>query len=132
MIQFNTIRRIFGWISIALGFWFLTPPGFPPDDFINIFVGDIISQWFGVSLVTGIIVTYTIVPFLLIYGGCVILPGDTHKLFNGFLTKIRDIVLRILRDPRLVVIAIILATIMYFTYVLYISPAVTQLIEGMA
>ena len=125
------MRRITGWIVIGLGLWFLTPPGFPPDDIINIVIGDMISRQMGCSLITGIALTYFLVPFFLIYLGCLILPGDTHKLFHGFMLKIRDMVLRIFQDPRLVLIAILVSIILYITYVLYISQAITDIIDGL-
>ena len=131
MITFTTIRRIIGWIVVIIGLWFLTPPGFPPDDIINIFFGDLISRWFNISLVAGIASTYIIVAPILIYLGCVILPGDTHKIFNGIMIKARDMLLRIFKDPRKVLIAIIISVILYIGYVVYISQAITDIIESM-
>jgi len=63
--------------------------------------------------------------------GYLILPGDTHRLFNGFMMKIRDIFVKIFSDPRLILIAAIVAVIMYYVYVIYISQTITDIIDGM-
>jgi len=120
------IRRIVGWAIIVIALWMFFPiPG--PDDIINIILGDWISQATGVELWFGVALTYTLIPLILLYIGAMILPGNTHQKFHYLLGKVRDIVMRIAQDPRLLLISIVIFIIMYFVYVTYISELLSEI-----
>lgn len=120
------IRRIVGWAIIAVALWMFFPiPG--PDDIINIILGGFISDTLGIELWVAIALTYTVIPFFLLYLGCMILPGNTQQKFNYLLGKVRNVVMRIVRDPRLLMISIIVFVIMYFVYVSYISGLLSDI-----
>ena len=104
---------------------FFPIPG--PDDIINIILGDWISQATGVELWFGVALTYTVIPVILLYIGAMILPGNTHQKFHYLLGKVRDIVMRIAQDPRLLLISIVIFIIMYFVYVTYISELLSEI-----
>ena len=117
------IRRIVGWTLIGISLWLFFPiPG--PDDILNIIMGGFIDDCTGIGLVPAIILTYTLIPLILLYLGCLILPGNTHQKFHFFLGKVRDICLKIVQNPRLLMIAIIVFIILYYVYVLYISDMI--------
>ena len=112
-------RYIVGGILVILAFWFGTPPGLPPDDVINIFVGDILSQVLNISLVWGIFLTYTIVPISILYLACVILPGSTDKLFNGYIMKFINFIKSIMFNWKRLLVCLIIFYILITLYINY-------------
>ena len=118
-----------GWTFIGIALWLFFPvPG--PDDILNVIMGGFISDCFGIGLVPAIIMTYTLIPLILLYVGCVILPGNTHQKFHYFLAKVRDIALRVVQNPRLLLIGIVILIILYYVYVLYISDMIIDFYTG--
>lgn len=117
------IRRVLGWTLIGIAFWLFFPvPG--PDDILNLMMGGFITETFGIKLGWAILATYTIIPLIILYIGCMVLPGNTQQKFHYFLGKIKNVCLRIVQDPRLLVIAIIVFVILYYVYILYISDII--------
>ena len=60
------------------------------DIFVNLPTALFISSKFGFKLLTSLLLTYTLVPILLLYIGSVIYPADTTRVFNGQFTKIKN------------------------------------------
>lgn len=119
------IRRIIGFIFIGIALWLFFPiPG--PDDILNVALGGCISEAFGFNIVACIIATYTIIPFVLLYIGCVIFPGNTHNKFHGILAKIKTLALKVVTNPKLLLVAVIMIAILYYVYVTFIGDMVAE------
>jgi hypothetical protein len=86
-------------------------------------LGGYIADAFGCSLEFGILLTYTALPILVLYLGCVVSPKPTNGLFFGIIRKVKAIFMRIFNDWRLLFAAIAMIIIMYYVYVLYIADA---------
>ena len=119
-MNINTIRRVLSWIFVILALWFFSPPGLPPDDIINMVVGGYLADFFQISLMAGIIITYTVIPILLIYLACLISPRETNGMFKGLVNKLKKICIKVITTPQLLITAIVVIIIMYWVYVTYI------------
>ena len=60
------------------------------DLFLNLPLATLISNQFNLKLLTALVLTYTLVPILLIYIGAIIRPTDTERTFNGQFLKIKN------------------------------------------
>jgi hypothetical protein len=125
------VRRVIGWILIGIALWLFWPiPG--PDDIANIFMAQVISDYIGVSMVAAFIATYTIIPLLILYLGCLVMPGNTHMKFYGFLSKIKSIALRVVTNPVLLGVSLVMLVILYIVYVMYIAGMVEETIDSIS
>lgn len=119
-MHIRIIRKLLSWILIILALWFFSPPGLPPDDIINMVVGGYIADFFNITLTAGILITYTIIPIILLYLACVISPNETNGMFKKMIEKLKGIVRKILSNPALLIAGIIIIIIMYYVYVTYL------------
>jgi len=89
----NRKRISVGLFILAIAF--LIPPSFPfgeifSDLFLNLPLATFIANKTNFSLMTSFLITYTLVPLILIYLSALIAPTDTTKTFNGQFTKIKN------------------------------------------
>jgi len=66
------------------------PFEFFTDLFLNLPLATFISNNYGTKILTALILTYTLVPILLIYIGAIIRPTDTTRTFNGQFLKLKN------------------------------------------
>lgn len=65
------------------------------DIFVNLPTAIFISKKLGLKLMTSLILTYTLLPLLLLWVSSIIYPStDSIKIFNGRLTKIKNLIIR--------------------------------------
>jgi hypothetical protein len=92
--------RIIGLVLMGLGFFLATPPGFIPDDFLDVIIGDLVSRLLGIPLHIGILLTYTVIAYLIFLLGAMIYPYNTMRLLNGFKGRLIALVRRCFTDWR--------------------------------
>lgn len=120
------IRKVVSLILIGLALWLFFPiPG--PDDMLNIAVGGYISQAFNISLIHGVLLTYTVLPFVILYIGCVISPSPTSQVFHKIINKVKGWAIKFVTDIRLLVAGAVMLIILYFVYVKFISDKIAEM-----
>lgn len=92
-------NRILGIILMGAGFFLATPPGFIPDDFIDVFVAGLLHQTFGVSMLMGLVLAYTVIAWGLIFIGALIYPHNTRRLLNGKYNTMRGLLRKTFTKP---------------------------------
>lgn len=88
-------RRNLALLFFILAVAFAIPPTIPfgeiwTDIFLNLPLATYLSTKFGFKMLTSLLLTYTLIPILLLYIGAFIYPADTTKTFNGQFTKIKN------------------------------------------
>lgn len=102
---------------ITFGLLLADPPfSIFPTDFLNIYVGNWISSMFNVSSLTGLVLSYTLVAWGLIFVGAWIYPYNTTLLLNGYRNKAKAYIKRQIKNPIVVLISLI---IFYYMFKLY-------------
>lgn len=92
--------KILGMSLIIAGLILMTPPTFPdPFDVINIFMAAKISAFTGWTPLESLILTYTIIPWLIFLLGIWIYPHNTESLFNGYINKLKKLIKRATKNP---------------------------------
>ena len=120
MITILWLRRVVSWVLIAIAIWLFWPiPG--PDDLVNFTLGGYFSNWFGISLAQGILLTYTVLPVAILWLGAYISPKPTESAFWGIINKIKRVCIRIINNKYLLVGVIAMIVILYYVYILYIA-----------
>ena len=111
------LRKVVGGILIVIGLIFLIPEGL---DFLNIGLGHYLSDSLGITLFQGILLTYTLVPAVLIVLGAVLMPGSTQGILSSTYRRVMGVFKRLIASPwGLVVIAgLLLMSYLIYTYML--------------
>lgn len=101
-------------VLIILGA-FMSFPLPDPTDLFSIWLANIISRQFGISLINALASTYLIgiVIFLI---GIWIYPYNTHSLLNGYISKLKLLLRRIMRQPVYIAISIAMFIILFKWY----------------
>lgn len=77
----RTQRKLIGGFLITLGLLMGIPFSFTPDDFLlNIPLAKLISQYSNISIFIAILLTYTIIPIILIWIGIKIFPAHSQHV----------------------------------------------------
>ena len=100
------VNRRIGLLLMGVGIFFATPPGFPPDDILNIMLAGVLVNMFNWSMAFSLLVTYTAVPFVLIMAGAAVYPHNTLSILHGKWNFIKGIVYKAYRHPLLTVISV--------------------------
>lgn len=86
-------RKNAAFLLFITAFVIATPPAMFgevfTDLFINLPLATYLSARFGFELMTSLVITYTLIPILLLYIGAILYPADTTRTFNGQFTKIK-------------------------------------------
>lgn len=77
------VNKLLGSTLMVIGFFIATPPGFIPDDFIDVFIAGLLHEVFGVSMMLGLVLAYTVVAWGVLILGALIYPYNTKRLLNG-------------------------------------------------
>lgn len=108
---FGLKRHQARWIALGLILFsiaLMTPPGIPDIfDALNIFIASKISLYTGWSPLESLVLTYTIIPWLIFLLGIWIYPYNTEYLFNGYMTKLKKLTKKVSKNP-IVLIALLL------------------------
>lgn len=91
--------KMIGLILMGIGFFLATPPGFPPDDILNVMLADFLARSFQLSIEVAILLTYTLVAWSLIYLGASIYPYNTARLLSGFKNRLIRILMKTFTNP---------------------------------
>lgn len=114
-------RKQISWILFIIAIIYVTPPlmieSFS-DVFVNLPTAIFISEKLGLKLMTSLILTYTLLPLLLLWVSSIIYPStDSIKIFNGRLTKIKNLFIKyinlIKKNPIHLVWALLSLVIMF-------------------
>lgn len=109
--------RTFGLIFITVAILMMTPPFIPsPDDIINIGLANFITEHFSMLPKDALILTYTLIPWILFLIGITIYPYNTRSLYNGYISKLKKSLIKLKKNP---VILIILIFIAYYVFQWY-------------
>ena len=119
------LRKVGGGILIIVGLIFLIPEGL---DFLNIGLGHYLSESLGITLFQGILLTYTLIPAVLIVSGAILMPGSTRGILTGLWGKIIAVLRRLLSSPWGLLIVAGLIMLSYIIYVHVIVPYIESLI----
>jgi len=116
--------KTLAWIFIGLGILFATPPFIPfPDDLLNIFVAQYISG-FSITFLTALLLTYTLLPFILLLIGSYIYPYNTESIFYGLINKIKTNIrlqiYKLRRNPLLLIGVLVLIYLLLKFYAIYL------------
>ena len=120
------VNRWLGMILMGLGFFMATPPGFIPDDFINVFAAGLLHRFLGVSMEIGLVMAYTIVAWGLIFLGALIYPYNTTRLLNGRYHALKNILYKTFTKPTWFLgflIGLVIVWYMFTAYSEYILTA---------
>lgn len=90
-------RKRTSYFLFALAIAFALPPFFPfgeifSDLLLNFPTATFIASKIKISLIVALSLTYTLVPILLIWIASIIHPSDTLRTFNGFFTKLKNLI----------------------------------------
>ena len=99
-------NRMFGLLLMCLGILFATPPGFPPDDIVNIVTAGALVNMFNWSMAFALLFTYTAIPALLIVIGASIYPYNTVRLLHGKWNLIKSVAYKAYRRPFLTLVSV--------------------------
>lgn len=114
-------RELIGWGLIIFGFALATPPFVPtPDDFLNIILATEIAKY-GLPVGVSLVLTYTLVPTLLILAGIFVFPTRDSTIAMRVKKMVKKALygyLRKLKDPKWIIAS---AITFYIVYNLYIS-----------
>lgn len=126
-------RKKIAWVLFGMGLLLATPPIFPsPDDIFNLFVGKLISNYFNISIINGIIVSYTILPLIIFSLAVLVYPKESNKVINMFSNKVKmmfnEYVDMVKTEPVHLLWILLLLLIMLYIYQWYAGQA-TNLIN---
>ncbi len=116
-------RKRFALSILAFAIILAIPPNIPPaeifsDIFLNIPIATFIHTNMGFSLINSLILTYTIIPILLIYLASVIYPADTNRIFNGFINqlkfRLKQYLLLVRQNPAYLILTLVIFYILFY------------------
>jgi hypothetical protein len=118
-------RKIIGGFLLALALLLAIPPIVPTffDDLINLFVALQINAFFGLDLLSSLIISYTIFPFIVFLIGIVVYPGRDDKDVETFVKKLRSTTkqaLKWLAKPSHLLLVIVVYIIIFYIYSKYV------------
>lgn len=119
------IRKAGGTLLIIIGLIFLIPEGL---DFLNLGLGHYLSEVLGISMFSGILLTYTLIPAVLIVSGAILLPGSTSGILTGLWGKITAVLKRLLSSPWGLLLIAGMLLISYIIYLEVIVPYIESMI----
>lgn len=113
-------RRFAGFFLIGLAALLATPPFFPsPDDFLNLFLAVQIAGFVGLSALDSLVLTYTLVPFLLFVLGVWVSPTSDRTAADGakkMFFKVFRGISRQLQSPAIFIVTIFIFYLTYYWY----------------
>ena len=113
----NSKRLAVGLIMSAL--LIFSPPFFPdPTDLINVFIAGYLVEWFQLSNLIALALSYTLIPSILFTAGLIIYPHNTHSLFNGHVNNLQRKLYNLKKKPFLVMLLLITG---YYTFKYYLT-----------
>lgn len=96
---------------IVFSLFLMTPPGIPdPSDAINIITARYIVHHTEINEFDALVATYTIIPWSIFLFGIYLYPYNTRSLLNGYISKLKKIIKKHLRNPIIVVAAVIVGS----------------------
>lgn len=117
-------REIIGWSFIIAGLLLGSPPiGFPPDDFINIWLATYLVGY-GIAIETAVVATYTIIPILIFLIGIYIFPAKDGHIAQKVRRKIirgTKIYLKKLCEPKWFILNLISIYLIYTWYLNWLT-----------
>jgi|TARA_Y100000034_G_scaffold114936_1_gene151557 hypothetical protein len=89
------LRKKTALLIFTIAFIMALPPAFPAgeifsDMFLNLPTATFLNMKLGIEMLTALVLSFTVVPIILVYIGSVIYPANTERTFNGQFTRIRD------------------------------------------
>lgn len=89
-----------GLFFIIIGVALADPPfSILPTDFINLWVGGIISNVLNISFELGILLSYTVLAWGFIFLGVWIYPYDSRRLLSGYINKFKRLLAKAIHQP---------------------------------
>jgi len=109
------------WLGLSIiifSIFLMMPPGLPPEptDAVNIIMAKYIVEWFNVEPTIALIYTYTFIAWFIFAIGLYIYPYSTTKLFNGYINKLKRLVGKILKNPILLFVMVIVGFYVFQIY----------------
>lgn len=102
---------------IIFSLMLMSPPGLPDiTDFLNIAIAQWISGYYNISNNMALTITYTIIPWTIFLLGIWIYPARTMTVFNGYVSKLKNIIKKLFKDPLKLIILIIVGYIIFQYY----------------
>ena len=118
-------RRIIGWALILLGIFLSTPPGFPPDDFLNLFLAQYLAG-LDIEPITALVLTYTVAAFTFFALGIYIYPTKDGTIYKKakrkFLAMLKAYWKRV-QNPVVFVASAIMLWLVYNYYIQILTEA---------
>lgn len=103
-------------VFIIFGIFFSLPPFFPdPTDLLSIWLANIISKQFGISLINALASTY-LIGIVIFLVGIWIYPYNTHSLLNGYISKLKLLLKKIMKQPVYIAIGIAVFILLFKWY----------------
>lgn len=99
---------------MTVGFFTTTPPGFIPDDFINIFMAGYLVKLFNLTMINALVLTYVVVGPALFLLGALIFPYNTRRLVISFGKKLINLIRKCFTNPYYFAGLVIGTVIIYF------------------
>ena len=113
---------------MVLGFLLATPPGMIlPDDWINIIVAGFVVKMLGVSMPVALLLTYTVIAWSIFIAGALVFPYNTAILIKAKFNQLKSLIIRIVTDPRLLVVTLVMFAVIWLAAGWYMSYIVAQL-----
>jgi uncharacterized membrane protein len=84
---------------MLFGFLLATPPGFIPDDWIDVIVATHLSGLLNIGFALSLLLTYTVVAWSIIIIGASIYPYNTVRLLNGKLNQLKSLIAKCFTQP---------------------------------
>jgi len=122
------VNRVIGLALITIGFFLATPPGFIPDDFLDVIVAGFLTANFGIPPYTALFLSYTLIAWSLILIGAMIYPYNTERLLISSGKKVYRLIVKCLTNPVWFIGLVIGSLILYFimhNYYSYITSMVS-------
>jgi len=127
----ESINKMLGIVLMTAGFFMATPPGFIPDDFIDMIIADwLVTSNFPVlgqyGLGWAIFFTYTIIAWGFIYAGALVYPRNTKALVNGKYNLFKQCVYKIFSSPVYMFLAAVsfgISIWIFYNYKLFLEMA---------
>lgn len=86
------VRRWFGLGLVIFGIMLANPPFIPsPDDFLNFVIASAFTAAFGCEPILALLLTYTLIPLILVSVGVVVIPEPVNKTLKWVHKKIRGL-----------------------------------------
>ena len=122
---FIMLRKVVGAFLIILGLLLIIPDG---TEFINVGIGVFLSETFGFTMFQGILISFTLVPAVLIVLGAILMPGSTKGILTNLWGKIIAALRVLTRSPAGLIVIIAVISASYLIYVYIMKPYIETLI----